>query len=86
MQAITTKYLGPTNFRGSRVKAMCQAGSLILNWDDALDTNPNHDRAAIALRNKLGWDKDCYGRLYRGVLPDGTGNVYVFAADSERVG
>lgn len=27
MQAIETKYLGPTNTRGSRIKASAQAGS-----------------------------------------------------------
>ena len=79
MQAITTKYIGPTNYRGSRVKATCQAGSLTLGWDDALGVEPNHDRAAIALVRKLGWDQDCYGKqMTRGALPDGRGNVYVF--------
>lgn len=29
-QAIVTKFLGPTNYRGSRVKATCQAGSVTI--------------------------------------------------------
>lgn len=74
-QAIVTKYLGPTNARGSRVKATCQAGSVTLSWDDALDSEANHHAAAQALARKLGWS----GRLIGGGLPDGTGNAYVFA-------
>lgn len=73
-QAIVTKYLGPTNYRGARVKATCQAGSVTLAWDDALDVNGNHDAAAKALTAKVGWSV----RLYGGSLPDGTGNCYVW--------
>jgi hypothetical protein len=35
-QAIQTKWLGPTNFRGSRVKAFCEAGSLTMGWEHGL--------------------------------------------------
>lgn len=73
MQAITTKFLGPTNCRGSRVKASAQAGSLTLSWDDALDIDDNHAAAAIALANKLGWG----GQWVGGGLPGGEGNCYV---------
>ena len=78
MQAIVTKYLGPTNFRGSRVKATCAAGSLTLSWDDALDVDGNHDAAALALATKLGWRGDRYGKMAGGGLPKGDGSVYVF--------
>ena len=54
-QAITTKHYGPTNHRGSRVKATCEAGSVTLPWDYALNTEKNHDKAALALAEKLGW-------------------------------
>jgi len=72
-QAITTKYIGPTNSRGSRVKAKAAAGSIIIPWDDGLDVNDNHKRAAMALANKFGWT----GKLAEGGLPSGDGNVYV---------
>lgn len=85
MQAILTRYLGPTNFRGSRVKAWCQAGSVTLSWNDALDVNANHDAAAIALRAKLGWDHDSYGFMVHGALPDNTGNCYVFTCGDREV-
>lgn len=45
-QAITTKYIGPTNHRGARVKASCQSGSIMVPWDHALNSEENH-RAAM---------------------------------------
>ena len=75
-QAIQTRYLGPTDHRGSRVKAFCQAGNVTIPWDDALDINLNHHRAFKALADKLGW-KD---RWHVGALPDNSGNVYVLSS------
>lgn len=73
MQAIVTKYFGPTNYRGSRVKATCAAKSIIIPWDDALDVDDNHKAAAQALIDSLAWR----GQWVGGGLPDGTGNCYV---------
>ena len=78
MQAIITKYLGPTDHRGSRVKATCQAGSLTLEWDDTLDLDANHRVAAIALAEKLGWTGAFYGDLISGGMPDGN-DCHVFS-------
>jgi hypothetical protein len=72
-QAITTRYIGPTNTRGSRVKATAAAGSITLDWDDGLNSDENHARAALALADKFKWR----GAYYGGGLPDGCGNVYV---------
>ena len=69
MQAIQTKYLSPTNTRGSRVKASCQAKSKTLPWDHALNPSGNHTRAAKALATELGWN---YGTWVSGELPDGS--------------
>ena len=69
MQAITTKFMSPTNVKGSRIKATCQAGSLTLHWDHALNPDQNHCRAAKALAVKLGWT---YGTWQSGELPDGS--------------
>ena len=80
-QAIVTKYLRPTDCRGSRVKATAQAGSVTVEWDDALDADENHGRAAAALARKFGWK----GRLIGGGLPSGTGNVYVFAREYNKI-
>jgi hypothetical protein len=80
MQAIITKYFGPTNFRGSRIKASCEAGSLTVSYDYALNIDGNHDAAAKALAEKLGWTGDAFGALVGGGLPNGRGNAYVFCA------
>ena len=55
MQAITTRYHGPTNYKGSRVIARAQAGSITMQWDDALNSDENHRAAAQALADKLKW-------------------------------
>jgi hypothetical protein len=75
-QAIVTKYIGPTNVRGSRVKATAAAGSVTLSWDCALNSEDNHAKAAEALANKYKWR----GRWFGGGMPDDKGNVYVSAA------
>lgn len=77
-QAITTKYIGPSNVRGSRVKATASAGSVTLSWDDALNIDDNHARAARALADKFGWR----GIWHAGGLPKGNGNVFVCVPDS----
>lgn len=82
MQAIQTKYICPTNYRGSRVKATAQAGSVTLEWDDALDIEENHRAAAQALAVKMGWVGERYGALIEGGTPDGQGNVYVFSGSN----
>ena len=61
-QAITTRYLGPTNHRGSRILATCSAGRLTHDWNHALNTEDNHREAAQALIAKLGWTRDHFRR------------------------
>jgi len=57
-QAILTKYLGPTNFLGSRIKATASAGSITVSYDHALSTEENHRHAARMLQQKFQWDCD----------------------------
>lgn len=78
-QAIITKYLGPTNHRGARVKATAQAGSITLSWDDALDVEDNHTSAARALCKKFHWPFPP-GSMVGGALPDDTGYAFVLVA------
>lgn len=73
MQAITTKFLGATDFRGSRIVARCQARRVTVPWDHALGVEENHQLAAQTLAEKLGWA----GQWYGGALPDGTGQCFV---------
>lgn len=60
MKAISTKYIGPTNFRGARVKASANDGdlkppSITISWDHALNSEENHLAAAQALAWKMEW-------------------------------
>jgi hypothetical protein len=53
MQAIETKYIGPTNHRGSRIKASCERGSITVSYDDAMNSDEAHIAAAQALVNQF---------------------------------
>lgn len=68
----TTKYLGPTDTRGARVKAThaTTRKSATVGWDYAFDVVDNHIRAAIAV---LGREPE-----FRAALDDGG---YVFGVD-----
>lgn len=57
MQAIRTRYHGPTNTRGSRISAQCAAGRLSVPYAHALDLTDNHRAAADALIAKLDWQR-----------------------------
>ena len=70
-QAIQVKYLGPTNYRGTRYKAIAAAGSVTVGAEYALSTEGNVIAAAQALCDKFGWSKD----MVHGQLADGS---YVF--------
>lgn len=74
MQAIQTKYIGPTNTRQSRIKASAQAGSITVNWNYDLDENENHRAAAAAFIRKMKWDQ---APSYVGFVSGGLKNVDV---------
>lgn len=81
MKAITTKYHGPTNTRGSRISASdLDKNRVSLSYDDALNSEENHDAAAKALCIKMNWTRY---PLMRGSNKDG--NVYVFDVADSRV-
>ena len=76
--AIITKYLGPTNSRGSRIKAT-KAGdskvSVTIGYDYALDTFDVHAKAAKALCDKYKWECD--------LIAGGTESGYVFLMEDQ---
>ena len=85
-QAITTKYLAPTEHRGPRVKAVAQSGSVTLPWDYDLSAKSNHEAAAEALAQSDGKDwllkgQAMFGadgrRLEGGGLPESDGYAWV---------
>lgn len=75
MQAISVKYIGPTDSRGSRVKAtaMYSKKSATLGWDAALNRDENFALAVKALCKKMDW----HGQLNIGEGDRGEG-IYVF--------
>lgn len=79
MQAIATKYLGPTNRLGGRVKASADAGNITVGWDHRIGVQDNHIAAAKALAAKLDWN----GRWIGGSFAH-NGNVYVLDTEDTR--
>ena len=81
MQAIVTRYLGPTDYRGARIKAACDADSITINYPHELSGEDVHRAAAEALLVKLGWDT-AHGykpfRLVGGALPQISRDSYAF--------
>lgn len=76
-QAITTRYYGPTNHRGARCKAQCEACTATLPWDHAKGLDDNHIAAAQALIDQMGWDGQYVGGHAKG------GMVFVCVAKGD---
>jgi hypothetical protein len=82
-QAIQTKYFGPGNVRGARVKASAEAGSVTLSWDHSKGVEENHAAAAQALAEKFKWVGPRYGCLVGGALPrPASGYCFVFVTEA----
>lgn len=72
LQGIVTKFLGPTNSRGSRIKATSASGiSVTIPTDYELTDEENHKKAAVALIKKLGWESQLKTGMSCGGLPGG---------------
>jgi hypothetical protein len=69
-QAIITKFLGPTNTKGARVKAYASGAriSITIPWDHAESGEKNHAFAARLLALRLDWT----GTLQAGVISPGS--------------
>jgi hypothetical protein len=74
-QAIVTRYIGPTHFKGGRIKAATYGGTLTVPYDHKLNSEANHAAAAKALAVKLGW---C-GHWFMGAMHNDTGYCFVCA-------
>ena len=70
MQAIRTKYHGPTNTRGARIVAKCDAGQITTPYRYGLSVEGNHKAACDKLLEKLGWDKDTGAPMVGGWYKD----------------
>jgi len=71
MKAIMTKYLGPTVFHGSSIKAFDKDGNTTtIPYPYELSGEEAYRKAAIALCAKMGWPTNLVGGE--------TGDGYVF--------
>lgn len=83
MQAIVTRYHGPTNTRAARISARTAAGRCSIPYPhEAGGLGAAHRAAALALIAKLGWQEHVvrFG-LVQGGMPDQSGDVFVFGDD-----
>ena len=85
-QAIETRYLGPTNTKGGRIKAECWGGNITIGYDHALNSDEAHKAAAVALLEKMsalalkhGGSRSIWntGTWTQGGNTDGTGYYFV---------
>ncbi len=83
MQAIVTRYFGPTNLRGSRIKATAAAGSVSIPYPYNLSGQACHRAAANALVEKMGWSNARHGELLGGQLPSGD-YVFIFSSAASK--
>ena len=65
MQAIRTKYFGPSNTRPSRIQAAAEAGTLYFTYESGLGSEGNHAAAVKAYIVAKGWTPE-HGRCYIG--------------------
>ena len=82
MQAILTKYLAPTDYRGGRVKAQGNRTSVTVSWNHALSVPENHRVAAKAYAEKMGWTPDqaaCFSANWcEGSMPEASPWSYCY--------
>jgi hypothetical protein len=82
MQAVITKYLGPTNSRGTRIKAISWSGSATVGYDYSLNSGDNHKAAAQAICDNLNSApnviEDGSWTIEAGAeMPDGRGYAFI---------
>lgn len=75
MQAISTRYHGPTGTIGSRIIAKAGGRRLVMHIDHGMSIDANHAEAAKLLRASLNWDR--YGPMV-GANTKENGRVFVF--------
>lgn len=74
MQAIETRYVGPSNVKGARIIATNPDGKRhVISYPHELSGEACHRKAAEGLRDKMGWT----GRLVGGATKRGYCFVFV---------
>ena len=72
--AVTTRYAGPTNYRGSRIIARTNSMRVTMPYRHELNASGNHAAAAQLLADKMGWSGEWRGAQ----LPDDSGYVFIY--------
>lgn len=92
MQAIITKYHGPSNTQSARIIAKCWIGRVVHNWNYELNVEGNHAAAAAKLiiklnndRKKAGHDDYIWQPVASGNMPDSTGSAFIVDLVSNNV-
>ena len=78
MRAIVTRFLGPTDHRGSRIKADDGDQSVTRSYDHTLNSIDNHEAAALALRKKYTNKMSEYNLVPGAVEKRGVHQFYVW--------
>lgn len=76
MQAIRTRYIGPSNVKGSRIQAKCEAKTIYVSYDHALNIDENHNAARQALVRLMGWDSPYYAPMVSGCFENDYYHVF----------
>ena len=83
--AIETRYLGPTDFKGSRVSASCRRdGELtyraVISYDPGLGTLGAHHAAALAVLRKIEANNDFFSFTLQAVTSTEKGYLFITEA------
>jgi hypothetical protein len=83
--AIETRYLGPTDHKGSRIAATCKRDSettfrAVVPYDHSTDCLGAHYVAALAVLAKIEAQNDCYSFTLQAVA--GTERGYAFVTEA----
>lgn len=82
-RVITTRYIGPTNYRPGRIRATSTNGEKItVSWNHDIGMDENHTAAAVELSKRLDaqyGETRSVSRIIRGNLPSkNAGFVFMF--------
>lgn len=80
-QAVITKYIGPTDKRGSRVSVKSWMGSKLVPWDNSIGSEENHALAVgvhlMELNKKREGDDLEFRIVSGGGMPDSSGYAFI---------
>lgn len=84
---IVTKYIGPTNHKPGRIKALSTSGvTLTVSWDHIRNADENHREAARDLARKVSEGNEYFNFTIEDeacLLPDAVGWAYAFIMKGE---